>query len=113
MAQKKSATVSGKVIDENENPISGVTVTILGKQKGIATSDSGTFRMVVPSDQAFALVFSFSGYKTTQQNFLLNEGEQETVRIRLEPGAGMLEGVVIKDQRERTETGLIRPNPKS
>jgi hypothetical protein len=112
-AQKKSAVISGKVLDENEKPLSNVSVTILGQQKGISTSDSGTFRIKVPADKAFALVFSYSGYKTAQQNFLLNENESEQITIRLEPGQGVLEEVVIKDQRDRSEVGLIRPNPKS
>jgi hypothetical protein len=112
-AQKKYATISGKVIDENENPLPNVSVVILGQQKGINTSDSGSFSIKVLADKAIALVFSYSGYKTTQQNFILNEGEEERVTIRLEAGAGMMEGVVIKDQRDRTETGLIKPNPKS
>jgi hypothetical protein len=112
-AQKKSATVSGKVIDENENPLSQVSVIILGQQKGISTSDSGKFEIKVPADKAFALVFSYTGKKNVQQNFLLNEGEQETVTIRMEPANGILQEVVITDQRDRTEAGLIKPNPKS
>ncbi|MFL5809297.1 MAG: TonB-dependent receptor [Flavisolibacter sp.] len=112
-AQKKSATVSGRVIDQNENPLAKVSITILGQQKAIATSDSGTFAIKVPADKAFALVFSYSGYKTAQQNFLLVEGEQEQITIRLEPGGRVLDEVVIRDQRERNEAGLIRPNPKS
>ena len=44
-AQKKSANVDGKVVDENENPLSHVSVTILGQQKGILTSDSGRFQI--------------------------------------------------------------------
>jgi hypothetical protein len=112
-AQKKSATISGKVIDENENPLSHVSVTILGQQKGITTSDSGRFEIKVPVDKAIALIFSYSGYKTAQQNFLLNEGEEESVTIRLEPTSGVMQEVIITEQRERTEVGLIKPNPKS
>jgi hypothetical protein len=113
LAQTKQASVSGKVLDENERPLPGVSITILGQQKGITTNDSGFFLLKVPADRAFALVFSFTGYKTVQQNFLLNEGEEERLTVRLEQGSGALTEVVITDQRERTETGLIRPNPKS
>lgn len=113
VAQKKAATVSGRIIDENETGLRGVSVSILGQQKGIFTTDSGTFVLKVPADRAFALVFSHSGYKPAQQNFLLNEGEEEKLTLRLEPGEGRLEEVIIKDGRERTEAGLIRPNPKT
>ena len=112
-SQKKLATVSGKIVDESENRLAGVSIVILGQQKGIFSTDSGTFVLKVPADRAFALVFSHSGFRTTQQNFLLNEGEQETVTIRMEAGEGKMEEVIVRDQRERAEVGLIRPNPKS
>ncbi|MEP7279295.1 MAG: TonB-dependent receptor [Bacteroidota bacterium] len=111
-AQKKTASVSGSVLDENENPLSRVNVTILGRNTGIATTDSGTFVVNVPADKAFALVFSYTGYKTEQRNFLLNQGEEEKLTIRLERGAKELEEVVVTDQRQRREAGLISINPK-
>jgi hypothetical protein len=112
-SQKKGATVSGKVVDEEENTLTNVSIIVLGQQKGITTNDSGLFKINVPADKAFALVFSYSGYKTFQQNFLLSEGEAETVTVRLELGSNTLENVTITDQRRRTEAGLINPNPKS
>ena len=112
-AQKKSAYVSGKVLDENENPLSNVSIVILGQQKGIMTSDSGTFRLKVTADRAFAIVFSYSGYKEQQKNFLLSENEEERVVIRLETAGTTLTTVVVTDQRDRTEAGLIKPNPKT
>lgn len=112
-AQRKTATVSGTVVDEEENRIAGASVTILGTQRGTTTNDSGFFLFKVAPDKAFAIVVSYTGYKTTQQNFLLSEGETEHVSIRLERGAAMLQDVTISDNRARTETGLIRPNPKS
>ncbi|MGI8600224.1 MAG: carboxypeptidase-like regulatory domain-containing protein, partial [Chitinophagaceae bacterium] len=112
-AQKRSATVSGTVVDEYENPLSNVSVTILGQQKGISTNDSGYFNLTVPADRAFALLFSYTGYKTIQQNFLLNDGEQEVINVRMETGGTVLSEVVVTDQRSRTEAGMIKVNPKA
>lgn len=113
VAQKKPAYVTGKVVDENEQPISQVSVTILGRRTGTSTSDSGTFRLQAPADKAFAIVFSYTGYKTEQRNFLLNEQEEERIVIRLERGARQLDSVVVTDQRQRREAGLIVLNPKN
>ena len=112
-SQKKSAYVSGKVLDENENPLPHVSIVILGRQTGITTNDTGYFRIKVPADRSFALVFSYTGYKTEQKNFLLNENEKETVTLRMERGTTVLQEVVVSDQRDRREAGLIKPNPKS
>lgn len=112
-SQKKAAYVSGKVIDENENPLSGVTITILGKQNGISTSDSGTYRIKVPAEKAFALTYSSSGYRDEQKNFYLSNNEEEQAIVKLYQSSKLLKTVVVSDQKERTETGLIKINPKN
>ncbi|PVD51775.1 TonB-dependent receptor [Terrimonas sp.] len=112
LAQKKTCTIYGKVVDDNERPLSKVSVTILGRQTGIASSDSGIFTIQVPAGKAIALVFSSSGFYTVQRNFYLNAGEEEKIIIRLSRSAKQLQEVVIKDNRERKEAGLVRINPK-
>jgi hypothetical protein len=113
VAQKKTAWVMGRVVGENEQPLDNVSVVVLGRLKGTTTSDSGTFRLRVPADKAFGIVFSYTGYKTEQRNFLLNENEEEHVVVRLERGTTELEPVVITDQRQRREAGLVVINPKN
>ena len=112
-AQKKTAFVSGKVIDENEDPLGGVIVTILGKQNGILASDSGNYRIKVPAEKAFALVFSHPGFHDEQKNFYLSDGEEEKVTVRLIRSSKILETIVIKNNKEENETGLVKINPKN
>ena len=111
-AQKKSAFITGKVFDENDHPLAGVSVTILGRQSGITTSDSGNFRIRVEAEKALALVFSFTGYKPEQRNFLLNEKEEERVVIRMERGTRALTPVIVSDQQPAREAGLVKINPR-
>ncbi|HLI93766.1 MAG TPA: carboxypeptidase-like regulatory domain-containing protein, partial [Puia sp.] len=111
-AQKKQAFVGGKVLDENDHPLPGVSVTILGRQSGVTTSDSGGFRIRVDAGRAFALVFSFTGYRPQQRNFLLNDREEERVIIRLERGAALLRPAIVSDQQPSREAGLIKINPR-
>jgi hypothetical protein len=112
-SQKKSAWVSGKVVDENENPLAKVSIIILGQSKGIVTNDSGYFKIKVSAEKAFALVFTYTGRKSEQKNFLLNENEEESFTLRMEKSENTLQEVIISDNRDRRETGLIRPNPKT
>lgn len=112
-AQKRSAYISGKILDENEHPLAGTSITILGRASGILSGDSGTFRIKVPAEKAFALLFSYAGYKTEQRNFLLNEKEEEKIVVHLERGARQLQEVVISDQRADREAGLVKINPKN
>ncbi len=112
-AQKKNAWISGKVLDENENPLQKVSITILGKTNGVTTNDSGYFRIQVQPEKAFALVFSHAGYNEAQQNFYLSEAEEEKITVRMERGAKTLETVIVSDDKDKRETGLIKINPKN
>lgn len=112
-AQKGTAILTGKVIDENEDPVPRVTIHILGKQNGFISSDSGTFRIEVPAGKAFALVFTHAGFREVQRNFLLSAGESETQIIRMYRSEKELEEVVVRDDRFRNEPGLVRMNPKN
>jgi hypothetical protein len=66
----------------------------------------------VAAQKAFALVFSFTGYRTEQRNFLLSDNEEERIVVRLERSATPMQQVVVSDQRERRQAGLILVNPK-
>src|SRR5690242_8796305 len=112
-SQKKTAFLSGKIIDENKDPVSVVTITILEKQKGFQSSDSGKFEMEVPAGKAFALVFTHTGFHEVQKKFYFSPGEKEQLTVRLIRNSKMLENVLIKSEKERQETGLIKINPKS
>ena len=112
-SQKKIAWVSGKTVDGNENRLAKVSVTILGKTSGLTTDDSGYFKIKVPANKAFALVFSHTGYSDVQKNFYLSDGEEEKITLQMERGGKTLETVVVGDDKERIETSLTKINPKN
>lgn len=113
LAQRKNATVTGKVLDDNETPLAGVSVVILGKTTGVLTNDSGRFSLQVPADRAFALVFTFTGYQTEQRNLFLNPNEEERIVVRMNKGIKELQEVTIRDDRIRSEASAVRINPKN
>ncbi len=83
-AQKKIATITGKVLDENDKPLKNVSVQVLNVEKNTATNDSGYFQINVAANKPVALVFSFVGYTTVQKNFYLGTGENEKITIKLQ-----------------------------
>ena len=110
-SQVKSASISGKVLDENEKPLNNVSITILGKEKGTTSKDSGYFSIMVPAGKPIALIFSYVGYKTVQYNYRLLSGENEKVTIQLQPAGKVLEGVVVTGSQNRGEAGKIIIDP--
>ena len=112
-SQRRSAWVSGTIVNEAGQPVARASVMQLGKSKGITATDSGSFRIQVPAGKTLALVFSAAGYFDVQRNFYLNDQEEERVLIQLSTNAKTLETVVVGDRRERTEISLTKINPKS
>lgn len=44
--------VRGRVVDENGEPVSGVTVAVKGSSKATSTNESGEFELAVPSEES-------------------------------------------------------------
>jgi CarboxypepD_reg-like domain/TonB-dependent Receptor Plug Domain len=111
-AQNKTATISGKILDQNEKALANISIVILGRNTGVVSSDSGTFLIKVAAQKPVALVFSHTGYITQQKNFYLSPGEQETMTIRLKTSGVTMDEIVITDEKERNENSLVKINPK-
>jgi len=110
-AQKKSAFVSGRVVDENERPMANVSVIVLGKMTGVATNDSGYFRIKVTAEKEFALVFSYTGYIETKLKFYLNENEEEKKEVLLEKKSQVLDTVTIAStDNQQRDVGITKLN---
>lgn len=81
--------VTGKVLDENQNPFPGVYVTIKGTTNGTSTNAQGEFTLN-GLNSSNILVFSFIGY--VQQEVVI--GTKSSINITLKPETIGLEEVV-------------------
>jgi len=59
--------ITGTVVDAQQVPIPGVTVTVKGAAIGTATDVDGKFSLNVPNASTQTLVFTYLGYKTHEQ----------------------------------------------
>lgn len=108
---QKTATVSGRVFNEDDKPLAGVTVSVLNGFQKTATNDSGNFSIMLAANKPVALVFTYTGYSIMQKNFNLNNGEKESISIKLSPQVNKLKDVIVKDETQRQQSGLININP--
>jgi TonB-linked SusC/RagA family outer membrane protein len=60
-------TITGKVMDENGEPLIGANVSVKGRTSGTITDLSGEYSLTVPTD-ARTLVISYVGYVTQEVN---------------------------------------------
>lgn len=111
-SQRRAATISGTVTDETDRPLPKVSVIILGKQKGIFTNDSGRFSLTIPSERAFSLIFSYTGFKILQRNFNLSPGESESILVQLEKGTDTLIDVTVTNRQNVTSIGQVNLDPR-
>jgi len=112
-SQTRSAIVTGRIVDENDKPISKVSIVILGRSTGTSSNDSGSFSIKVPANKSFALIFTYTGYNEVQKNFYMSDGEEEKITVQMETGSRTLQTVEVSNEKERSEAGLVKINPKN
>ncbi|MCD6355535.1 MAG: SusC/RagA family TonB-linked outer membrane protein, partial [Prolixibacteraceae bacterium] len=88
-AQQQSKTITGKVTDENGEPLPGVTVLVVGTTTGTVTNTDGTFKLSVP-DKTEKITFSFIGMKTQEVEL----GNQLTFNVKMEQDVIGLDEVI-------------------
>lgn len=82
-------SVSGKVMDESNEPIIGANVTVKGGKTGTITDLNGNFKVSVPK-QSSVLVFSFIGYATKE----VTVGNKKTLTVVMKEDGVQLDEVV-------------------
>lgn len=104
LAQQSGKTITGKVLDENNQPMPGVTIIVDGTTNGTMTGSDGTFTLGgVPSGAT--VIVSCIGYT----NQVLPEGKSNYV-VSLVPDSEMLEETVVMafgQQKKLSVTGAI------
>jgi len=94
---QNTATVFGRIIDAQKNPIEDVTVSVFGgSQRPVYTDKYGKFEYVIPAGESIVLVFSKPGVKQMRDSVKLEPGQRYEMNrsLRLET----LIGVEIVDQ---------------
>ena len=104
LAQTSGRTITGKVLDENNQPMPGVTIIVDGTTNGTMTGPDGTFTLGgVPSGAT--VIVSCIGYT----NQVLPEGKTNYL-VSLVPDSEMLEETVVVafgQQKKLSVTGAI------
>jgi len=97
-----SEKVTGKVIDENGQPLPGVTVVVQGRKVGTVTDING-FYSVSNLPQNAVLQFSFVGMLTRE----VKVNSQSVVNVTLQDASKGLSEVVVVGYGTTTKKGLV------
>ena len=86
----QARVVTGTVIDEEDEPMIGVSVTVKGVKGGVATDIDGNYSINVPNDKS-QLVFSMVGYKPVT----VSVGSKTQVNVTMGSDVDVLGEVVV------------------
>ena len=95
-------TLQGRVMDDDNNPVELVTVSVLSQGKVAFTSLKGEFSMRLHSADSVAVKFSMIGYKSKTRVLRRPRGKQ-TLQIVLHADATMLGEVNVTGERIQTD----------
>ncbi len=109
--QTNTAFVVGKIVDEDDKPLKGVTVQLINKQKATSSDVDGNFKFSITANKLVAVEFSYSGYITYQKNFFLKSGVEEIFNLQLKKRTDSLESVTVKSDFDRRQSGVIPIDP--
>ena len=85
----QSKAIEGIVVDNQGEPLIGVSVIIKGTTTGVVTDYDGLFTLTAPENSI--LVFSYVGYEKSEVVI----GTQSYIRVQLQEDQKMLEEVVV------------------
>lgn len=100
-----SIRLSGKITDEQGNPLTGVSIQVKNTQNGAISDDQGLYSIDVPDPQA-VLVFTYVGYQSVQRQV----GDDTVISVTLKAeNTGLNEIVVVGygTQKKSDVTGSI------
>ena len=103
--KKKLFIIQGKVLDENNKPMPGVTVLLDSTKVGTSTDIAGHFVLPLPEAKG-TLVFSFIGYKTQKVKY--TDGKLVMVKMQADvSGLDEVQVVAYGSQKKRTLVSSI------
>jgi TonB-linked SusC/RagA family outer membrane protein len=98
----QSLRITGKVFDNFDETLPGVTVMLRGSTTGTITDSNGEFTITVPSDTC-VLTFSFIGYKTEEVKI----GDARIITVRMKEEEKELDEVVVVAFGQQKKSSMI------
>ncbi|MBC5620016.1 SusC/RagA family TonB-linked outer membrane protein [Butyricimonas hominis] len=103
----KKLTITGKVVDVQNNPLPGVTVRIKGTTLGVATDVDGNYSITLTAGQEKpVLVFSFVGMTSKEVVY----ADKDVINVTLEDETSEIDEVVVTGifkKAKESYTGVV------
>tara|TARA_B110000046_G_scaffold52784_1_gene59126 strand:- start:22645 stop:24990 length:2346 start_codon:yes stop_codon:yes gene_type:complete len=108
LTNAQTFTLKGKVVDENNESLSGATILVKETNKGTATDFDGKFNVNLPKGE-YTIQVSFIGYKTNIQGVIIVNQDVE-LNFFLTSDENVLEEVLVSAVRVNAEVPVTFSN---
>lgn len=100
-------SLSGKVVNQNQEPLFGASILIKETNQGNSSDSSGKFRFIL-QEGTYTLLISFIGYQTVSETIVLSKNKE--VMIQLFKEDTMLEEILVKSVRAKSKDPFTHSN---
>lgn len=109
-AQQKGS-ISGVIVNEQNNELSRITVQLQGLSMATATDENGQFVLSHVPAGNYTLLVSGIGFQAKKENISVQEGKTTTITLQLNTAKQTLQEVVVRSRRVPGNTSsLTRTN---
>lgn len=93
--------ISGKLTDENNEPLEFVSVRVAGTAMGAMSGLDGTYSLSAPDADTLRVTFTLIGYQEARRTLIKPKGDV-TVNVKMEPKHFELQGIEVTEYQKQT-----------
>lgn len=100
--QNQQFSVTGVVVDKQNDPLPGVTIQVKGSNHGTVTDINGRYNITISNGNAI-LLFSFIGYQTQE----VSVGNRRKIDLTMEETATELEEMIVVGYGQQKKESVV------
>ena len=108
----QTATIKGVILDEANQPISDVSITISGTDRGTTSNENGFYILKIPASQDVRVVFNHLSHERIEQIFNLKNGQELEFNPVMKEDVEQIGVVVINTNTRQQVDGVTSITPE-
>lgn len=108
----QTATIKGVILDDANQPITDVSITISGTDRGTTSNENGFYILKIPAGQDVRIVFTHLSHERLEQSFNLKNGQELEFNPVLKVDVEQIGIVVINTNTRQRVDGVTSITPE-
>lgn len=108
----QTATIKGVILDDANQPITDVSITISGTDRGTTSNENGFYILKIPAGQDVRIVFTHLSHERLEQSFNLKNGQELEFNPVLRVDVEQIGIVVINTNTRQRVDGVTSITPE-